>query len=106
MVSAALLLSTLGGCESCLERIKKRPTRRRLRTGSPEVDAAIATYKEAVTLMKALPASNPRSWSAQAALHGTVSPNVFNFCQHGTNHFFSWHRAYLLYFEQICRTHG
>lgn len=102
-VSAALLLGTLGGCESCIEKIKKRPTRRRLRTGSPMVDAAIATYKQAVTLMKGLPASNPRSWAAQAALHGTVSPNVFNFCQHGTDHFFSWHRAYLVYFEQICR---
>jgi tyrosinase len=102
-VSAGLLLSTLGGCESCIKKIKNRPTRRRLRTGSPEVDAAIATYKQAVQAMKALPANNPRSWAAQAALHGTVSPNVFNFCQHGTDHFFSWHRAYLFYFEQICQ---
>jgi tyrosinase len=52
--------------------------------------------------MKNLPASDPRSWAAQSALHGTVAGG-FNFCQHGTNHFFSWHRAYLLYFEQICQ---
>lgn len=102
-ISGTLLLSTLGGCESCIEKIENRPTRRRLRTGSPEVDAAIATYKEAVELMRALPATDERSWDAQAGIHGTVVPDVFNFCQHGSDHFFSWHRAYLLYFERICQ---
>lgn len=102
-VSLSLLFSSLlGGCESLLDQIKKRPVRRRLRTGSPEVDHDIAIYKDAVSQMKALPASNPRSWAAQAAIHGTISGG-FNFCQHGTNHFFSWHRAYLLYFERICQ---
>ncbi len=101
-VSLGLLLSTLGGCEACIEQIKNRPIRRRYRTGSAEVDAAIEIYKNAVNLMKALPASNPRSWAAQAGIHGTVAGG-FNFCQHGTNHFFSWHRAYLLYFERICQ---
>ena len=52
--------------------------------------------------MKALPAGDPRSWTAQAGIHGTVSGG-FNFCQHGTDHFFDWHRAYLLYFENICQ---
>lgn len=100
-VSLGLFLSTLGGCESCVERIENRPTRRRLRTGSTEVDAAIATYKAAVTQMKALQSSDPRSWAAQAAIHGVG--NSFNHCEHGTDHFFSWHRAYLLYFERICQ---
>lgn len=102
VVSLGLILSTLGGCESFIKKIKNRPVRRRLRTGSPEVDAAIATYKNAVAAMKALPSSDPRSWAAQAALHGSVIGG-FNFCQHGTDHFFSWHRAYLLYFERICQ---
>jgi tyrosinase len=97
-----VILALFGGCESFCDRIKMRPTRRRLRTGSPEVDAAIATYKNAVTAMKALPASDPRSWSAQAGIHGTVAGG-FNFCQHNTAHFFSWHRAYLVYFEGICQ---
>ncbi len=102
-VTLAFLLSTsLGGCESCNEQIKNRPIRRRLRTGSAEVDADVETYRQAVAAMKALPASNPRSWAAQAAIHGTVAGG-FNLCQHGTDHFFSWHRAYLLYFERICQ---
>lgn len=105
-VSLGLIFSTLlGGCESCFEslreQIKNRPVRRRLRTGSPEVDHDITVYKDAVNKMKALPSSDPRSWAAQAAIHGTAAG--FNFCQHGTNHFFDWHRAYLLYFERICQ---
>lgn len=102
LVSVGLILSTLGGCETLIEAIKNRPVRRRLRTGSADVDAAIAIYRDAVSAMKALPGSDPRSWTAQAAIHGSVTGG-FNLCQHGTNHFFSWHRAYLLYFERICQ---
>lgn len=101
-VSVSLLLSTLGGCDQLAEAIKNRPVRRRLRTGSPEVDADINTYRTAVAAMKALPASNPISWDAQATIHGTVAGG-FNFCEHGTQHFFDWHRAFLFYFEKICQ---
>jgi tyrosinase len=102
VASTALITATLGGCEALHEQIENRPVRRRLRTGSADVDAMIAIYKDAVVAMQALPGSNPRSWEAQSGIHGTVNGG-FNFCQHGTSHFFSWHRAYLLYFEQICQ---
>lgn len=101
-ISIGLVMGTMGGCEELAKAIKHRPIRRRLRTGSAEVDADIATYKEAVELMKALPASDPRSWTAQAGIHGSIATG-FLYCQHGTNHFFDWHRAYLLYFEKICQ---
>ncbi len=101
-VSAALLMGSLGGCDKLAEAIRNRPVRRRLRTGSPEVDASIDLYRQAVAAMKALPAADPRSWTAQAQIHGTVTTG-FNFCEHGTDHFFDWHRAYLLYFERICQ---
>jgi tyrosinase len=102
-VGLGLISATLfGGCESLIEKIKNRPIRRRLRTGSTAVDNDIAIYNAAVAAMKALPSSDPRSWVAQAIIHGTASGG-FNLCQHGTQHFFSWHRAYLFYFEQICR---
>jgi tyrosinase len=102
-LSLGVIFSTmLGGCESIIKQIENRPVRRRLRTGSAEVDSAIAIYRDAVQRMKALPASDPRSWTAQAALHGTVAGG-FNLCQHGNNHFFSWHRAYVFYFERICQ---
>lgn len=100
-VTVGMLMGTLGGCEELAEAIRNRPTRRRLRVGNAAVDADIATYRHAVELMKALPASDPRSWTAQAIIHGTAAG--FNFCEHGTNHFFDWHRAYLFYFEKICQ---
>lgn len=101
-VSVALLTAGLGGCETLIENIKNRPVRRRLRTGSPEVDAAIATYRDAVTAMKGLGAGDPRHWDAQAAIHGTANVG-FSYCEHGTEHFFDWHRAYLYYVEKICQ---
>lgn len=105
-VSVALLLGTLGGCDRLADAIKNRPIRRRLRIGSPEVDADIDTYRQAVTAMKNdLPAGDPRSWTAQAEIHGIGGiGGHFNFCEHGTDHFFDWHRAYLFYFEKICQT--
>ena len=96
------LASTLGGCESLLEAIRNRPIRRRLNAVSAPVQADVQTYRAAVAAMQALPASDPRNWARQAGIHGTVSGG-FNLCQHGTPHFFSWHRAYLFYFEEICR---
>lgn len=102
-VGLGLVSATLfGGCETLIEKIKNRPMRRRLRTGTAAVDNDIAIYNAAVAAMKALPSNDPRSWAAQAAIHGTAGVG-FNLCHHGTQHFFSWHRAYLFYFEQICR---
>lgn len=101
-VSVGLIVATMGGCDKLADAIKNRPVRRRLRTGSAEVDADITTYRNAVAAMKALPASDSRSWTAQALIHGTVAGG-FNFCEHGTDHFFDWHRGYLFYFEKICQ---
>jgi len=56
--------------------------------------------------MKLLPASDPRSWSYQAAIHGTVTTPVltaWNTCQHNALFFWSWHRMYLYWFERIVR---
>lgn len=46
--------------------------------------------------MKALPASDRRSWQNQALIHQ-------NFCPHGNWLFLPWHRAYLHCFEEICK---
>ena len=82
-------MGSLGGCDQLADAIKNRPTRRRLRTGSAQVDADIDTYRQGVSLMKGLDSSNPgdqRGWANQAAIHGV--PAHFNFCEHGTDHFF------------------
>ena len=84
-----------GGCEACLTQIQNRPTRRNIAALSP-TDPIVTAYRAAVAAMKALPASNPISWVAQANIHN-------NSCPHGCWFFLPWHRAYLVYFERICR---
>jgi hypothetical protein len=59
-------------------------------------DPLITAYKAGVAAMKAMDPSQPKSWTAQANIHN-------NFCPHGNWFFLPWHRAYLYYFEQICR---
>lgn len=105
LVSLSLLLGTLGCSEKLAEAIRNRPIRRRIRNGSSAVDADLKVYREAVRLMKELSATDPgdpRGWIKQSEVHGTVSGG-FNLCQHSTDHFFSWHRAYLFHFEKICQ---
>lgn len=84
-----------GGCESCSKQIAARPTRRNI-SNLPANDPIIQTYKAAVTAMKGLPSSDHRNWTNQANIH-------FNSCPHGNWFFLPWHRAYLYYFERICR---
>src|SRR5262249_61694102 len=86
-VSVGLLTGLFGGCEPIIDAIANRPVRRRLRTGTPEVDADINTYRAAVAAMKALPAGDPRNWNAQSTIHGTAGVS-FNFCEHNSDHFF------------------
>jgi hypothetical protein len=70
------------------------PVRRDITTYAAAKD--IASYKKAITAMKQLPSSDPRNWNNQMMIH-------LNHCRHASWLFFPWHRAYLFYFEQICR---
>jgi tyrosinase len=89
----------LGGCatsiQQCQEAIANRPVRRNV-SGLAASDPLIVAYKSAIAQMKALPLSDPRNWTRQAQIHN-------DFCPHGNWLFLPWHRAYLLYFERICR---
>jgi len=58
--------------------------------------SALADFRTAITAMMALPPEDPRNWYRQAMIH------VLD-CPHGNAWFFSWHRAYLYYFERIVR---
>lgn len=83
-----------GGCERILDKIRNRPVRRNVTSAEAADD--IATYKGAVTAMKALSPSDARQWLKQANIHQ-------NFCPHGNWFFLPWHRVYLWFFEEICR---
>jgi tyrosinase len=85
----------MGSCEKVAEAIKTRPVRYCI-DGSPESNKMVDLYRQAVASMKALPSSDPRNWTNQALIHQ-------NHCPHGNFFFFPWHRAYIYYFELICR---
>lgn len=68
--------------------------RRRLSTLNDD-DPFFASYAKAIDEMHKLPDDNVMSWMYQARLHA-------NFCEHGTIEFFTWHRPYVSYFEQMC----
>lgn len=96
--SAVSLAFWSGGCESCVQQIANRPTRRNISNLAAN-DPIIQAFKDAVAKMKALDTSdpsNPLGWTNQANIH-------YNHCPHGNWFFLPWHRIYLLYFERICR---
>lgn len=59
--------------------------------------------REALAAMYALPASDPHSFATLASFHG--GPPIA-YCSHGAPGFFTWHRAYLLAFENALRVVG
>jgi hypothetical protein len=74
----------------------------------------VAALRAGIAAMRAMdPATgnptNPRSWGYQRAIHGTTATPLalaWNTCTHShlpTAAFLSWHRAYLAYFERVCR---
>lgn len=80
----------------------ERPVRRSiasLRRHDP--DDVLATFREGLRRMRALPESDPRNFRNVVGIHG--SERGFEYCQHGNWAFLPWHRAYLHYFEEIVR---
>jgi len=75
---------------------------------TPDVwDPVSQSYALAVRQMQSRPATDPTSWSYQAAMHGTYStapPGApWNGCQHASWYFLSWHRMFIYWFERIVR---
>jgi hypothetical protein len=70
-------------------------------------DPITLAYAKAVKAMQAKPASDPTSWTFQAAIHGAYAPPppgaAWNQCQHQGWFFLPWHRMYLYFFERIVR---
>jgi tyrosinase len=72
------------------------PRYHRLNATDPGAAAVLRSYKRAIRAMLALPPDDPRNWYRQALIH-TLD------CPHGNWWFLPWHRAYIGWFEQICR---
>lgn len=77
------------------------PKRRSL-AGLAWNDPIVASYRDAVGIMKQKPDSDPFSWVSLAKIHGT-DPNTYHFCPHGDWYFLPWHRAYTAMYERVVR---
>jgi tyrosinase len=93
--TASLALGSCATLQQCQQQIAHRPTRRNIDTLAAN-DPILVAYRSAITQMQALPSSDPRNWTNQAQIHQ-------NHCPHGNWLLLPWHRAYLYYFERICR---
>ena len=78
------------------DRSNPQALRVRLNVTGPGADRMLTSYANAIKAMKGLPSTDGRSWENQAQIHN-------NHCPHGNWFFLPWHRAYLRYFEEICR---
>lgn len=83
---------------------KKVHVRRRLSSWTAQ---DYDSYSTAIQVMKARPVTDPTSWLFQANIHGVPGGPAGNpawaKCPHGTEHFLSWHRMYLYWWERIVR---
>jgi tyrosinase len=86
------LWAQTGGAAITTADVGVRPDIATLDPDGPE----IAALKAGVAAMKARALTDKTSWVFQASIH-------LNHCTHGNFFFLPWHRAYLLYFEAICR---
>jgi hypothetical protein len=65
--------------------------------------AELTKLQNAYAALRALPASDKRTWILQADMHALFCDSCNNSPQdiHGSWSFFPWHRAYLYYYERI-----
>lgn len=63
----------------------------------------VTRLRDAYAALRALPASDKRTWVLQADLHALYCDSCTNWSKeiHGSWNFFPWHRAYLYYYERI-----
>lgn len=99
VIGAGVIAATMPGIQALAQ---SQPPERRSLEGLAWNDPIVATYRDAVGIMKQKPASDKFSWAALARIHGT-DPNNYHFCPHGNWYFLPWHRAYILMYERVIR---
>jgi tyrosinase len=99
VIGAGIIAGNLPGITALAQ---GQPPRRRSLQGLAWNDPIVATYRDAVGLMKQMPNAQQFSWVNLAKVHGT-DPDTYHFCPHGNWYFLPWHRAYTAMYERIVR---
>lgn len=94
----------LSGGVSALEAIaaQNSPPVRRSLEGLAWNDPIVATYRDAVGIMKQKPANDPFNWVQMANIHGNLDTG-FRYCPHGDWYFLPWHRGFTVMYERVVR---
>jgi len=93
---ATLALGTMALGTTQIMEAQPQPSIRKSVNGLSAADPTVKSYAQAVLAMKNLPPGDSRNWTQQATIHNS-------FCPHNNWWLLPWHRAYLYYFESICR---
>jgi len=99
VIGAGVVAANMSGIEALAQ--TQIPERRSLE-GLAWNDPIVATYRDAVGIMKQTPDAQQFSWVNLSQIHGS-DPNTYNFCPHGNWYFLPWHRGYLIAFEAVVR---
>lgn len=95
VIGAGLLATDLPGWKAIAWAVGE-PQRKSL-AGLAWNDPIVATYRDAVGIMKQTGSGDALSWAAVGNTH-------LNFCPHGNWYFLPWHRAFVVSIERIVRS--
>ncbi|MBV8850465.1 MAG: tyrosinase family protein [Methylobacteriaceae bacterium] len=99
VIGAGLISENLRGIEALAQ---GQPPERRSLQGLAWNDPIVATYRDAVGILKQRPATQKISWVNLCGVHGS-DPDTYKFCPHGNWYFLPWHRAYIAMYERVIR---
>ncbi len=103
VIGAGLIASSIPGVVALAQTQKQKLPLRRSLQGLAWNDPIVATYRDAVGIMKQMPASEKFNWVKLSEIHGSASVG-YKFCPHGNWYFLPWHRAYTATYERIVRS--
>jgi tyrosinase len=99
VVGAGVIASNVSGIEALAQ---GQPPERQSLEGLAWNDPIIATYRDAVGIMKQKADSDIFSWVNLSSIHGS-DPDTYHYCPHGNWYFLPWHRAFVVTYERIIR---
>jgi len=101
VISAGLIASSIPGMVAVARAQNRQLPLRRSLQGLAWNDPIIATYRDAVGIMKKMSTSQKFNWIKLSEIHGSSAG--FKFCPHGNWYFLPWHRGFTATYERIVR---
>ena len=101
VIGAGLIASSIPGVLAVARAQSRQLPLRRSLQGLAWNDPIVATYRDAVGIMKKMPTTEKFNWIKLSEIHGSSAG--FKFCPHGNWYFLPWHRGFTATYERIVR---